>query len=40
MMIMMHRVVMDVILKIMPIEKVYRGLVGGGGVGRVPEVLP
>ena len=28
------------ILKIMPIEKVYRGLVGGGGVGRVPEVLP
>ena len=28
------------ILKIMPIEKVYRGLVGWGGVGRVPEVLP
>ena len=28
------------ILKIMPIEKVYWGLVGGGGVGRVPEVLP
>ena len=39
-MIMMHMVVMDVILKVVFIEKVYRGLVGGGGVGRVPEVLP